>query len=125
MTDSTENSVRRKQSHRLRAFWRERVQERWRDYHWFVIGGLWLVALGLGYVGRDHVVAKDQLQRLGQAIHAVTLICGGREIEQLVRVAGRIAAARQELISHRHRFGKSTRGKTKGEAASQGHELAP
>lgn len=31
--------------------WRRRLQERWQDYRWFVVGGLWVIALVLGYVG--------------------------------------------------------------------------
>ena len=51
MTDATENSIWGKGHHRLTTFWRERVQEQWRDYRWFAIGGLWFMALGLGYAG--------------------------------------------------------------------------
>ena len=61
MTGSTETSIREKCHHRLTAFWRGRVQEQWRDYRWFVIGGLWVVALGLGYVGfARHAAAAGQ-----------------------------------------------------------------
>ncbi|MGD1994236.1 MAG: NAD-binding protein, partial [Anaerolineae bacterium] len=31
--------------------WRRWLQVQWQDYRWFVIGGLWIVALLLGYVG--------------------------------------------------------------------------
>ena len=51
MTDTTENSIARKWRDCLRMFWQERMRERWHDYRWFAIGGLWVVALGLGYVG--------------------------------------------------------------------------
>ena len=61
MTNSTENSIWSKWSHRLRTFWRGRVRERWRDYRWFVIGALWLVALLLGYIGfARHAAAAGQ-----------------------------------------------------------------
>ena len=51
MAKSMENSIWRRWRHRLRMFWQERMRERWHDYRWFAIGGLWVVALSLGYVG--------------------------------------------------------------------------
>lgn len=33
------------------------VREFWKDYRWFIIGGLWLIALLLGYVGFDRYFA--------------------------------------------------------------------
>jgi len=51
MADSMKNSVWRKWPYCLSAFWRDRVRRQWHTYRWFVIGGVWIVALGLGYVG--------------------------------------------------------------------------
>ena len=51
MADSTLKSTGRKWLRSLTAAWRERVQARWSNHRWTVIGGLWVAAAGLGYVG--------------------------------------------------------------------------
>lgn len=51
MTHSTGNPIRRKRRNRLRVLWRRRVQRWWQDYQWSLVGGVWLVALYLGYIG--------------------------------------------------------------------------
>ena len=61
MRDSTDKTIWSKWDHRLRTLWRERAQEPWRDYRWFVISAMWVVALGLGYVGfARHAAAAGQ-----------------------------------------------------------------
>jgi voltage-gated potassium channel Kch len=68
--DPTKNLIWRKWRHRLRTFWRECVQERWRDYRWFVIGGMWLVALSLGYVGfARHFATLGEMRSAGDLFY--------------------------------------------------------
>ena len=51
MTYSMEYPAPKKSRRRHNLLWRARAQQWWQDYQWFVVGGLWLVALVLGYVG--------------------------------------------------------------------------
>lgn len=49
MTRSTQDPYDQRDS--LWARWRYWLQAQWQDYRWFFIGGLWAIALLLGYVG--------------------------------------------------------------------------
>ncbi len=51
MRHSSQPSQPRSPDDNRRHRWRRWLREHWQDYRWFVIGGLWLVALLLGYVG--------------------------------------------------------------------------
>jgi len=51
MTNSTGSSNWLEWQNRLRRLWRKRVQPQRHDSQWFTIGGVWLIALYLGYVG--------------------------------------------------------------------------
>ncbi|MGD9030703.1 MAG: NAD-binding protein, partial [Anaerolineae bacterium] len=51
MTPSTQRSKLPDRESSPSYRWRHWLRQRWQDYRWFVIGGLWLVALILGYIG--------------------------------------------------------------------------
>lgn len=51
MRDSSKDSLRMKWYNRVRTVWWKHLQPLWQEVQWPVIGGLALVALGLGYVG--------------------------------------------------------------------------
>ncbi|MEA3376487.1 MAG: hypothetical protein U9R72_09885 [Chloroflexota bacterium] len=51
VTRSAQSSKARGQQRHLRHRWRRWLRDHWRDTRWFVIGGLWLLALVLGYLG--------------------------------------------------------------------------
>ena len=61
MTGSQEKSVWQTWRRRPKTLWWERVKRWWQGQHWFVIGALWVVALGLGYIGfARHAAASGQ-----------------------------------------------------------------
>jgi len=59
MGNLTKNPVKNSWRSNLRSFWRRHLKPFLKDYQWFIIGALWLVSFGLGYVGVTKV-AKEK-----------------------------------------------------------------
>jgi len=80
MRDPTKDPIWRSlRNHRI--LWRKQVQPRWHEYQWVVVGGIWLAALYLGYVGfAKHAAAQGEslspLDRLYLTLQLIALNSG-------------------------------------------------
>ena len=60
MKDSAKKPIRRNARNRIMMFFTRPFIKFWEKYQWLIIGGLWLAAFVLGYIG-----VKNQLELLG------------------------------------------------------------
>src|SRR5687768_1260258 len=61
MADATIGVVQSTQRRRTRERWRRRWRRGWVAYRWLVLGGVWVLTTGLGYVGfAQYVAARDE-----------------------------------------------------------------
>ncbi len=75
MTNKAE-PVKNSWHNRLRAFWRRRIHSVWEDVQWPLVGGLWVFALVLGYIGfsRYSLAMEDGSTRFDIFYRVVQLI---------------------------------------------------